>query len=107
MAGVDKLFGDDGNDRLAGGANNDSLTGGKGADVFEFASGDGSDVILDFQARGKGQDHIDLSDYDGVASFADLEISDAGKNVVITLGEDTITLKNVSHTDIGATDFNF
>lgn len=107
MGGADKLFGDDGIDRLAGGAGKDYLTGGKGADVFEFESGDGGDLILDFQARGKGQDHIDLSGHSDVSRYADLEISDAGKNVVITVGDDTITLKNVDHHDIGASDFLF
>jgi Ca2+-binding RTX toxin-like protein len=111
MAGADKLFGDDGNDRIVGGEGNDFLSGGKGADVFEFAAGDGSDVILDFQARGKGQDHIDLSGHGDVSSFEDLVIADAGKNVVInvviTVGDDTITLKNVNDHDISATDFQF
>lgn len=106
-AGADKLYGDDGIDRLVGGEGNDFLAGGTGADVFEFASGDGSDVILDFQAKGKGQDHIDLSGHSDVSSFADLEIRDAGKNVVITVGDDTITLKNVNDHDVGATDFLF
>jgi len=108
MAGIDKLFGDEGNDHMAGGEDNDFLTGGAGADIFVFVAGDGDDVILDFHARGKGQDKIDLSGHDGVSSFADLEISDAGKNVVITVGDDTITLKNVPHvTDIDASDFLF
>ena len=107
MAGADKLFGDEGADRIAGGEGNDFLTGGAGADIFEFLAGDGDDVILDFHSRGKGQDRIDLSDHDGAASFADLEIQDAGKNVVITIGDDTITLKNVPHTDIDASDFLF
>lgn len=107
MAGADRLFGDDGNDRLIGGDSNDFLTGGKGADVFVFITGDGSDLVLDFQARGKGQDHIDLSGHIEVSSFADLEISDAGKNVVITIGDDTITLKNVNDHDVGASDFVF
>jgi Ca2+-binding RTX toxin-like protein len=107
MAGTDKLFGDEGNDRIAGGDGSDFLTGGAGADIFEFVAGDGSDVILDFRARGKGQDKIDLSGHDDVASFADLEFRDAGKNVVITVGNDEITLKNVPHTDIDAGDFIF
>ena len=67
----------------------------------------GDDTILDFQAKGKGQDHIDLSGHSGATSFADLEISDAGKNVVITIGEDSITLKNVNDHFIDATDFLF
>lgn len=107
MGGVDKLFGDDGNDRIVGGEGNDFLTGGKGADMFAFASGDGDDVILDFQAKGKGQDHIDLSGHGDVSSFADLDIRDAGKNVVITAGDDTITLRNVNDHDVGAADFLF
>jgi Ca2+-binding RTX toxin-like protein len=105
--GADKLFGDDGIDRLIGGAGNDFLTGGAGADIFGFSAGDGSDVILDFQARGKGQDHIDLSGHSGAASFADIEVADAGRNVMITVGDDTITLRNVNDHDIGATDFLF
>lgn len=107
MTGVDKLFGDEGNDRIAGGEGNDILTGGAGADIFEFFAGDDRDVVLDFHARGKGQDKIDLSGHDGVSSFADLRISDAGKNVEITFGDDTITLRNVNDHDIGATDFLF
>ena len=107
MAGIDKLFGDDGNDQIVGGVDNDFLTGGKGADVFAFASGDGDDVILDFLAKGKGQDHIDLSGHTGATSFADLDISDAGKNVVITLGDDSITLKNVNDHFVDAADFLF
>jgi Ca2+-binding RTX toxin-like protein len=105
--GADKLFGDIGNDRLVGGEGNDFLTVGAGADIFAFSSGDGSDFILDFQAKGKGQDRIDLSDHDDAGSFAYLEIRDAGKNVVITVGDDTITLKNVNDHDVGATDFIF
>lgn len=107
MAGIDKLFGDDGNDRIVGGEDNDFLIGGKGADVFVFVAGDGDDVILDFQAKGKGQDHIDLSGHSGVSSFADLDIRDAGKNVVITIGDDSITLKNVNDHFVDANDFLF
>lgn len=107
LAGIDRLFGDDGIDRISGGVGNDFLTGGVGADVFVFVSGDGDDTILDFRARGKGQDQIDLSGHADVASFDDLDVRDAGKNVVITVGEDTITLKNVADGDVGASDFIF
>jgi Ca2+-binding RTX toxin-like protein len=105
--GVDRLFGDAGADILSGGEGNDFLTGGSGADTFVFEAGDGTDTILDFQAKGKGQDHIDLSGHAGVGSFADLDIRDAGKNVVITVGDDTIILKNVNDHDVGASDFLF
>ena len=107
MGGVDRLFGDDGADRIVGGTGNDFLTGGTGADMFVFEAGDGDDVIMDFQASGKGQDHIDLSDHSGVTSFADLDITDAGKNVLITIGDDSILLRNVSEKAVNAADFHF
>ncbi|NBB68920.1 MAG: hypothetical protein GVY33_01145, partial [Alphaproteobacteria bacterium] len=59
-AGNDQLIGGDNVDRaradaedhnadtLNGGAGNDLLVGGKGADTFAFASGEGADVIDDF-----------------------------------------------------------
>lgn len=48
---ADKLFGDAGNDTLIGGLGNDTLTGGAGKDVFYYSSGDGSDVIADYNAN--------------------------------------------------------
>jgi len=108
-AGNDKLFGDQGADRLIGGEGNDVLTGGTGADVFAFKLGDGDDVILDFLARGKGQDHIDLTEYKGVDSFEDLDISRAGKSTLITFADsdDSILLKNVSIKFVDDADFLF
>lgn len=107
MGGVDRLFGDDGADCLVGGDGDDSLTGGAGADVFEFTITCGDDVILDFQARGSGQDHIDLSGHLDVSSFADLEITRVGKSVLIEFGDDSILLRDVSLKDVGASDFDF
>lgn len=108
-AGVDRLFGDQGIDRLVGGEGNDSLTGGSGADVFAFKLGDGDDVILDFLAHGKAQDHIDLTEYKGVDSFEDLDISRAGKSTLITFADsdDSILLKNVSIKFVDDADFLF
>ena len=108
-AGVDRLFGDLGIDRLIGGEGNDLLTGGAGADVFAFKAGDGDDVILDFVARGKLQDHIDFTEYKNVDSFEDLDISRAGKSTLITFGDDgdSILLKNVSIKLVDDADFLF
>ena len=55
--GDDTLIGGAGNDRLTGGAGNDLLTGLAGSDVFVFATGGGSDTILDFTS---GLDMLDL-----------------------------------------------
>jgi Ca2+-binding RTX toxin-like protein len=108
-AGLDKLFGDQGADRLIGGEGNDILTGGAGADVFAFKLGDGNDVVMDFLAHGKAQDHIDLTDYKGVDSFQDLDVSRAGRSTLITFADsdDSILLKNVSVKFVDEADFLF
>ncbi|MGD1925036.1 MAG: beta strand repeat-containing protein [Paracoccaceae bacterium] len=69
--GRDRLIGLDGDDTLHGGTGNDVLEGGAGADVFRFASGTGTDNILDFEV---GVDTIDVSSL-GIA-YADMTIID-------------------------------
>lgn len=44
----DVLFGEEGNDLLSGDLGNDTLYGGSGADRFWFRTGNGADVIADF-----------------------------------------------------------
>ncbi|MEH6593278.1 MAG: calcium-binding protein, partial [Halioglobus sp.] len=51
-SGSDFLYGQDGNDRLTGGPDTDYLEGGLGADVFYWNTGDGDDVIGDFDDAG-------------------------------------------------------
>ncbi len=46
--GNDKLQGYTGNDTLSGGFGNDSLWGGSGSDIFIYISGDGKDMIYNF-----------------------------------------------------------
>ncbi|NJO35488.1 MAG: calcium-binding protein [Rhodospirillales bacterium] len=43
----DSLTGDTGDNRLEGGLRNDTIKGGRGADVYVYALGDGSDYIVD------------------------------------------------------------
>jgi len=107
MDGNDRLFGEDGRDHLIGGLGSDRLYGGTGADVFEFSAGDGADVILDFQASGKGRDHIDLSNHSAVSSFADLEITRVGSSVLVEFGDDSVLLKHTTISQIDASDFFF
>ena len=47
-AGADKLYGGKGDDYIEGGSGNDSLWGGAGEDTFIYTSGDGKDVIYNF-----------------------------------------------------------
>lgn len=58
-AGLDVLMGGTGDDWIEGGRGWDVLTGGGGSDHFVFNSGDGPDVITDFQ---QGADKIVLGD---------------------------------------------
>ena len=48
-AGNDKLYGQNDDDTLWGGMGNDTLSGGNGADTFIYNSGEGRDVITDFE----------------------------------------------------------
>ena len=52
---VDGLKGGQGDDSLFGGAGNDILYGNEGHDTFAFASGEGADIIFDFEP---GEDAI-------------------------------------------------
>ena len=84
----DTLSGDAGNDRLSGDLGNDQLTGGAGADQFVIRNGGGADTVTDFSlAQG---DRVLLAT--GTASTNAV----VGGNVVITVGDATITLIGVS-----------
>lgn len=45
--GNNLLTGGDGNDTISGGQGNDALNGGAGNDIFQFARGDGQDLVTD------------------------------------------------------------
>jgi Ca2+-binding RTX toxin-like protein len=110
----DVIIGDARDNVLMGLGGDDTLTGGRGDDIFFFDNlaldwdgnpiGNGRDVITDFQ---HGHDKIAINE-PGVASFADLSISEHGNaDVVITYGPDAdqIVLVGVHHVTAG--DFIF
>jgi len=107
-AGNDTLRGAAGDDTLHGGAGNDKLSGGGGADTFVYGTGDGDDIIKDFE---DGKDTIDLTGIASVTGFADLSMTQVNGNVVIALTEDqgggSLTLENVDLADLDASDFVF
>ncbi|UWQ43455.1 calcium-binding protein [Leisingera aquaemixtae] len=109
-SGKDKLQGGLGRDTLTGGTGNDVLTGGKLADIFVFSDGDGQDTIRDFAAALSGE-KIDLSGVESIGRFeGELSslLTQQGENVLIDFGNgDSILLKNVELTDLGADDFLF
>ncbi|RXT36055.1 hypothetical protein B5U99_18005 [Bosea sp. Tri-54] len=108
-AGNDTISGSAWNDTLSGGAGNDTFSGGAGSDVFVFAPGFGKDTITDFVAGSATADLIEFDD----AVFADLNAvlaaaTQVGADTVITFDADnTITLKNVTKTNLHADDFRF
>lgn len=109
--GKDKLFGGKGGDALSsgngkdlldGGKGADSLTGGGGADIFLFRRKDGNDAILDFE---NGVDRIKIKS--GAGSFAEVSVTDLAGDTLVSFANTSITLWNVAHTDIDASDFLF
>jgi uncharacterized surface protein with fasciclin (FAS1) repeats len=103
--GADKLYGGKGRDLIDGGAGNDLLSGGRDADVFVFRLDSGHDTIADFTA---GKDKIDLSAYEGIDSFEDLELSNSRNGVKIELdGGDLLTLHGVRKGELDVNDFVF
>ena len=88
-AGNDRLYGNNGNDILYGGAGNDTLYGGNGNDIFVFTTGDGSDIVADFD---------ELSDYIRLGSSATKITNKQNVNgdLVLTFNRTggTMTLKN-------------
>src|SRR5262249_62103681 len=102
--GNDVLNGGDGNDVLAGGPGNDTLIGGNGNDSFLFAVGFGQDTVADFHSG----DHIVFDDQ-VFANFAAMMAAShqQGSSVVITAGDNTLTLQHVSQGSLQASDFVF
>ncbi|WP_109317576.1 Ig-like domain-containing protein [Pseudovibrio ascidiaceicola] len=107
---ADIINGNGGDDVIDGGAGDDILTGGEGKDTFVFASGEvGHDTINDFSASEGLIDVVKFEtslfgDFDAVLASAE----QVGADAVITINEDTsITLKDVSLSDLHADDFAF
>lgn len=108
--GNDRLYGGNGFDQLYGNAGNDLMVGGSGSDDFIFKSGQGDNIIRDFDALDNGEDII-LRGVTAITSYSDLaanHMEQSGANVVIDDGQGlTITLVNVDLGDLGARDFLF
>ena len=87
---------------------NDNLTGGAGADTFVYATGGGADFITDFN-HGQG-DRIDVTGVAGIFTLADIQshATQQGANTFIDFGGgNTITLQNVTLSNLVASDFAF
>jgi len=112
-AGPVTLNGTSGKDVIFATGSNDTLTGGGSADQFVFApeQNPSADTITDFAP---GQDRIDLRQFSEVVDSGNIngwlsahavQSSTNPADVLITLGNDTLTLKNVAVANLHAGDF--
>ncbi|MGZ3216007.1 calcium-binding protein [Paracoccus sp. T5] len=101
MAGNDVLVGREGNDTLIGGGGNDTLRGGAGNDVYRFSAGDGRDVITDFGAKEK-----EVLDIRGYSNLVEIREEAGGARLYLS-ASDSIFLKGVNRSDLGAGNFLF
>ena len=95
--GDDTVWGGSGDDYIDGGRGDDMLFGGPGGDVFAFRSGDGNDVISDFDNT---QDQIAINnviiDPNDLPSGVSLSTGRGIDGVMIRFGnEDTVNLRDV------------
>ncbi|UVC11416.1 hypothetical protein IHQ71_13055 [Rhizobium sp. TH2] len=105
--GDNRLTGLGGEDILNGARGNDIMTGGADADVFLFTKGGGHDVITDFVG---GEDHVDLSGQQIIIDYDDLiksHITSSHGDLVIHMGNDTLTLRDTVLADLDDKDFFF
>lgn len=105
-SGHDKIYGGRGNDIINGGNGNDWMAGGRGRDTFAFENGSDDDTII-FR---DGKDKIDLSGYEGIDDFSDIENQITGRWFGSTIhleDGDSITLLGVRAHQIDEDDFIF
>ena len=89
-----KILGGKGDDTIIGGEFNDTLSGGAGKDIFVYAKGGGNDIITDYTTS----DKIKITS----GKISNSKVS--GKNVVFTIGDGSITVKNGKNTNITVID---
>lgn len=105
--GDDILRGLGGDDTMFGGVGNDRMNGGLGADTIVLEDAFGQDRIVGFTAE--GGDRIDLSGL-GIAEGdfgTAVQIFQAGNNVRVAIGTDTIVLIDLDASAVEATSFLF
>ncbi|MBR4153012.1 MAG: hypothetical protein IKT98_08650 [Selenomonadaceae bacterium] len=85
------IIGGAGNDTIDGYTGDDTLTGGDGADIFLYYNGDGNDVIADY------------SEEDEIQIEGSAKATTSGRDVILTVGKNKITVKNAAKNKIGVT----
>ncbi len=102
------ILGSIGANTLTSTSGNDLFVGNGHPDTFVFASNFGQDVIKDFAAGSRGHDTIQFSksEFDSFASVLS-HASQVGQDVVISAGNNSLTLKNTKIGALNSHDFHF
>lgn len=100
--GHDRLDGGTGEDRLRGEQGTDTLIGGLGADVFIFQSGDGADVIRDWE---DGIDLIEIRLNGGAEPVIGLNVD--GTSTFLQFDTVSVEILNAGPGVIDASDYYF
>jgi len=102
------ILGTAGANTLKGTSGDDIFVGNGHADTFVFAPNFGNDTIKDFGAKGSLHDVVQFSKsmFD---NFADVlaHATQSGQDVVISSGNDSLTLKNTKLSALDKSDFHF
>nr|MDQ2703706.1 family 16 glycosylhydrolase [Pseudomonadota bacterium] len=102
------ITGNDSSNLIDGGGAGDVLFGGGGRDTFAIRQGEGSDVIMDFQAGQRG-DTVALSGF-GFENFADVKsaLHQLGSDTILDLGDGAaLTFRDSQATSFAANNFSF
>ena len=75
---------------VRGGIGNDTITGSNHADVFQYANGDGNDIITNF----------DSTDTIRITDGSTYSTTRSGSDMIVSIGSGSITLKNTSSANI-------
>jgi len=105
-SGNDFIEGNGGNDVIWGGPGDDDLFGDSGFDLFEFADGDGFDVIGDFRLD-QDQVYLDLAGINNFNDVKDFMYRDGGDTVLDFGSGDTLVIENILPRDLISSDFIF
>ena len=104
-AGNDTLEGGHGNDDLYGGRGDDVMSGNQGDDRFFIEAHNGADRVTDFAAN---KEVIVFDPSSGVDEFADLTLTQVGKDTLVTWGTaDSLLLEGIKANKLDEDNFQF
>lgn len=103
-AGHDTITTLDGADVLIGGTGNDTLRGGDGSDTYQFAAGDGQDVIHNYDELantgidlyGNVLQDEDVLTITGITDYRDIWLHQSGDDLIVDIlgSSDQVTVKD-------------